>query len=137
MHFSPEHLRTKHFWSQKRYFKSGVGLAVLAMSLLAIPAANAQTTAFNNFGPSNTFNTKSGYTEDGPGNLSAISLGFYFSQGEEFTASTSGALSTITIALFNGGDGGTNDAHLFLASSSGGALGTTLESFTLTNLPSS
>jgi len=81
MHFSSEHLRTKHFWSQKRYFKSGVGLAVLAMSLLAIPAAHAQTTAFSNFGPRNTFNAGTGWTENGPDSRTAISSGVYVSQG--------------------------------------------------------
>ena len=113
----------------------GPALALIALAFAA-PAAHAQTTVFSNFGPGNTFNTKQGWTEDGPNNLSAISLGFYFSQGESFTPTSSGSLSGFTIALFNGGDGGTNDAHLFLADGSGGVPGAILESFTLTNLPS-
>ncbi len=112
--------------------KAGLGLALAGLALaLSAPAALAQTTVFSNFGPGNTFGT-SAYLSYGPTNPLAASNGTD-SQGEGFTASASGNLSTINIALQH--YSGTNDAHLFLANASGGVPGAILESFTITNLP--
>ena len=98
-----------------------LGPAALLCSICLFPvAANAQT-VFDNFGPGNTFQTSIGWTESGP--TSSVGTA---SQGEGFTPSSTGLLSSIDIAL--GHVSGTNDAHLFLADGVPGTLGTnTLE----------
>lgn len=111
--------------------KAGLRLALagLVFALGAAPA-KAQTTVFSNFGPGvPAFDTVDRYVIAGP----TSSFGSAVSQGEGFTVSASGYLSTINIALSN--DGGPNNAHLFLADGSSGVPGLVLESFTLTGLP--
>ena len=113
------------------FAKAGLGLALA----LTAPATNAAPiTAFSTFGPPGSMfasgTNYDGYIESGPTSATSPS---YYSQGDEFSVSTSGALSTISIALTS--ISGTNDAHLFIANDSGRVPGAILESLTLTNLP--
>ena len=97
----------------------------ILINLLVQCAARADV-VFNNFGPGDSFNISSGYSETGlfPGQ----------SLGEGFTPAFSGNLSVITIAMSH--SSGPNDVHLFLASGVGGVPGSILESWVVTNLPS-
>ncbi|HVV00988.1 MAG TPA: hypothetical protein VHH88_06470 [Verrucomicrobiae bacterium] len=81
--------------------------------------------AFSNFGPGDSFNTSTGYTETGlaPGQ----------SVGEGFTPLVGGTLDVIIIAISH--ISGANDVHLYLSDGSQGTPGPVLESWVVPNLP--
>ena len=107
-----------------------LALGSLLFSICLLPSIAQGQVVFDNFGPGNTFNTRIGWTETGP----SSGIGFASSQGEAFTPSATGQLSSIDIALTH--VDGTNDAHLFLSNGIPGVAGTTtLETFTLVGLP--
>ncbi len=114
----------------KGSFAAALGL-IFGMGGLS--ASAAPQTIFTNFGPGNSYLSNNTLVEDGPSSTDASLEGDYYSQGEGFTPSVSGYLSSFNIALSN--FDGTDDAHLFLADGSSGVPGIILESFTLTNLP--
>jgi len=103
---------------------SGLALALLALT----PVANAQIVVHDNFGPGDTYDNGTAWTESG---LTAI-VGTQ-SAGSGFTTAVSGNLFDISVAI--GNVTGTNVAHVFLSDGTSGVPGTVLESWTITNLP--
>lgn len=107
---------------------------VLVVFLLATfwfcTPASAQF-VIGNFGPGDSFDTRAGYTETGP---DAVPFGIgAHSVGVGFIPDATAPLESLTVAISH--LSGTDGAHLFLSDGSTGLPGTTLESFTLTNLP--
>src|SRR4051794_1945876 len=95
---------------------------VLALVLLAGSAGQTRgAVVFSNFGPGDAYNTNVGWTIAGPD----VTVGV--SQGDAFTASGTGALSQIRIAI--GRFAGTNEFLLDLRADAGGTPGAILEHF--------
>lgn len=114
--------------------RNGSFAAVLGLifGIGELGANAAPQTVFSNFGSANSYLASSFLNEAGPTSYLASISGAYYSQGEGFTPSVSGYLSSFNIPLEYAD--GTNDAHLFLADGSSGVPGTILESFKLTHL---
>jgi hypothetical protein len=102
--------------------------AFLTVLLAAANDARADFTVYSNFSPGQSYNTTSGWLvgNDFGGDNIAV--------GDTFTASQTGTLSQITVALeyFSSGP---NAATVSLRSDAGGTPGGVLESWSLTNLP--
>jgi hypothetical protein len=111
--------------------RSLIAGALIAAALLPL-SAQAQTVAYSNFGPGNTFNNSHGWVE-----ATASSPSRYFqSVGMEFTSLATGKLSSIDMALQN--YQGDNTAMVYLSSSlpsNPSSIGNVLESFSANNLP--
>lgn len=91
--------------------------ASLTLTLSAAPARAGFV--FNNFGPGDTFNTATGWAVGPP-----------FTQGMQFTASGSGALSTIELAL--GSFAGSSTVTVELHADASGTVGALLATGTTT-----
>src|SRR5438874_1245878 len=99
---------------------AGIGLA----ACLAAGPARAQMVVFDNFGPANTYQPNLGWAITGPTNANG-----QFTQGEQFTPSGTGALTSIDIAM--GLEQVPNHFDLFLANDAAGLPGAVLESFSV------
>ncbi|MFO0957262.1 MAG: PEP-CTERM sorting domain-containing protein [Isosphaeraceae bacterium] len=97
--------------------------AALAIAVFTGASARADI-VYTNFGPGDTFNTSQGWTISG----SASSVGDSYSQGDQFTASSTVALSQLDLGLVS--IQGTPRINLSLYSTAvNGQLGTLLETF--------
>jgi hypothetical protein len=101
----------------------------LAAGTLAA-AANAQY-AVNTFGPGQTFNQFSGEPIQGSGAIPGQS---YESMGEQFRSGASGEVTDISVAFHN--VFGTNSGVISLETDDAGSLGTVMESWNVSSLPS-
>src|SRR5207253_1021749 len=85
---------------------------------------SAQMVVFDNFGPANTYQPNLGWAITGPTNANG-----QFTQGDQFTPSGTGALTSIDIAM--GLEQVPNHFDLFLANDAAGLPGAVLESFSV------
>lgn len=92
----------------------------------SIASASSAIVAYDNFGPGDTYDTSTGWTESGPASVAGT-----YMTGCQFKSGVSGMLSSITLAV--GHLTGTNSVDVQLYADSGsGSLGTLMATFTLT-----
>lgn len=93
--------------------KFGWSLCLLALALCVSLPAMAQTTFFSDLGAGNAYNGDTGWTVAGSG-----ALGEYFTAANEFTATATGSVSQIDLAVSTAGGANSFFAALYTASGS-------------------
>jgi hypothetical protein len=104
-------------------------MLTLTAALAAAPASAAEFVIYDTFGAGNTYDPFIGWAVTGPNSV----VGVYSAVGVEFTASSSGSLSSIDFAISR--FSGTNSISLHLYTVANGTTGTLLESWVAGPLP--